>query len=234
MTKKQLLSVLTLSALALAQAGLASADEVLPVDPSTPATEQVVTTSPVETPTQTTETPVVPADPTTPSDQPTAPAEPTTPEVPAEPSTPSTEAPVAEAPATETEPSTQPDTPETTTPSTETGGQTGQSGTAQVGEVSKVTNQVVTNVSASAPVTLESGASIVDIQSGVATLSDGTKANLTDLGATKNADNTYSIKKSDGEMVTLPETGEVASILSVIGLVASSIGVGGFLKKKKQ
>ena len=75
MKKKQLLSALALSTLALAQAGFVSADEVTPVDPSAPSTE-VVTPAETSTPAVTTDT-TVPVDTT--AEQP-APVDPKTPD----------------------------------------------------------------------------------------------------------------------------------------------------------
>ena len=75
MNKKQVLATLALSTLALAQAGVVSADELAPIDSSAPATEVVTPTTPststeTEAPaTQPTEPSVTPVDPTTPSVQ---------------------------------------------------------------------------------------------------------------------------------------------------------------------
>lgn len=85
MTKKHLLTTLTVSAVLLSQAGFVSADEVTPVDPTAPSTEVVVpstetTTQPIipstDTTTPSTDTgtsdsgTAVPVDPTTPSTDP--------------------------------------------------------------------------------------------------------------------------------------------------------------------
>ncbi|WP_340081009.1 LPXTG cell wall anchor domain-containing protein [Streptococcus agalactiae] len=96
-----------------------------------------------------------------------------------------------------------------------------KAGASQVGTTSKVTGQVVSNVTNSQPLTLASGFTITDIQDGVATLVDGTRRNLTELGATKNSDGTYSVKTVDGKSVTLPETGDelfISALVSLIGL----------------
>ncbi|MCF2567458.1 cell surface protein, partial [Streptococcus pasteurianus] len=87
-------------------------------------------------------------------------------------------------------------------------------GASQVGTTSQVTGQIVRDVTTANPVTLASGVTITDIQAGVATLSDGSNANLTDLGVTENADKTFTATTIDGEQVTLPETGE-----STLGVV---------------
>ena len=73
MNKKQVLATLALSTIALAQAGYVSADELAPIDSSTPTTEVVTPTTPsasteTEAPAvQPTEPSVTPVDPTAPS-----------------------------------------------------------------------------------------------------------------------------------------------------------------------
>lgn len=75
MNKKQVLTTLALSTLALAQAGFVSADELAPIDSSAPTTEVVTPTAPsasteTEAPAnQSTEPSVTPVDPTVPSDK---------------------------------------------------------------------------------------------------------------------------------------------------------------------
>ena len=75
MNKKQVLTTLALSTLALAQAGFVSADELAPIDSSAPTTEVVMPTAPsasteTEAPAnQSTEPSVTPVDPTAPSDK---------------------------------------------------------------------------------------------------------------------------------------------------------------------
>ena len=75
MNKKQVLTTLALSTLALAQAGFVSADELAPIDSSAPTTEVVTPTAPsasteTEAPAnQSTEPSVTPVDPTAPSDK---------------------------------------------------------------------------------------------------------------------------------------------------------------------
>ncbi|MCP9037835.1 LPXTG cell wall anchor domain-containing protein [Streptococcus oralis] len=75
MNKKQVLTTLALSTLALAQAGFVSADELAPIDSSAPTTEVVTPTAPsasteTEAPAvQPTEPSVTPVDPTAPSDK---------------------------------------------------------------------------------------------------------------------------------------------------------------------
>ena len=78
MNKKQVLATLALSTIALAQAGFVSADELAPIDSSTPTTEVVTPTTPsasteTEAPAvQPTEPSVTPVDPTTPDTSSTA------------------------------------------------------------------------------------------------------------------------------------------------------------------
>lgn len=106
-------------------------------------------------------------------------------------------------------------------------------GASQVGTTSQVTGQIVRDVTTANSVTLISGVTITDIQAGVATLSDGSNANLTDLGVTENADKTFTATTIDGEQVTLPETGESA-IGVIVGLLIILAGFGlGFKDKLK-
>ncbi|MGT2736881.1 LPXTG cell wall anchor domain-containing protein [Streptococcus orisratti] len=242
MMKKQLVTTLTLSALALAQAGFVSADEVTPVDPSAPSTE-VVTPAEPSTPAVTTDT-TVPVDTTT--EQP-APVDPTT--------TPTTEV---------TPPSgeqgkdsagdnlevTDPSQTEQPAPSGEQGkdnagenldvpaeqpkttDQANQQGASQVGTVSTSTGQVVQNVTPEAPVQTNTGASIVSTQNGQVVLGDGSTVAPETIGAVTNADKTITVTKADGTKTTLPETGEKATgVLSVIGMLL--LGVVSAIMKKK-
>lgn len=89
---------------------------------------------------------------------------------------------------------------------------------------------IVVAVSPASPVELQDGTSIVNIQSGVATLSNGKQANLADLGATKNSNGTYSVTNKKGDKVTLPETGEKTSLLTLLGVALAGM----FLLLKKQ
>lgn len=106
-------------------------------------------------------------------------------------------------------------------------------GVSQVGTTSQVTGQIVRDVTTANPVTLISGVTITDIQAGVATLSDGSNANLTDLGVKENADKTFTATTIDGEQVTLPETGE-STVGVIVGLLNILAGFGlGFKDKLK-
>lgn len=106
-------------------------------------------------------------------------------------------------------------------------------GASQVGTTSQVTGQIVRDVTTVNPVTLISGVTITDIQAGVATLSDGSSANLMDLGVTENEDKTFSATTIDGEQVTLPETGE-STVGVIVGLLIILAGLSlGFKDKLK-
>lgn len=106
-------------------------------------------------------------------------------------------------------------------------------GASQVGTISQVTGQIVRDVTVTNLVTLISGVTITDIQAGVATLSDGSNANLTDLGVTENADKTFTATTIDGEQVTLPETGE-STVGVIVGLLIILAGFAlGFKDKLK-
>lgn len=106
-------------------------------------------------------------------------------------------------------------------------------GASQVGTTSQVKGQIVRDVTTVNPVTLISGVTITDIQAGVATLSDGSSANLTDLGVTENEDKTFSATTIDGEQVTLPETGE-STVGVIVGLLIILAGLSlGFKDKLK-
>lgn len=108
-----------------------------------------------------------------------------------------------------------------------------EAGASQVGSTSQVTGQIVRDVTSANSVTLASGVTITDIQSGVATLSDGSSANLTDLGVIENADKTFTATTIDGEQVTLPETGE-STVGVIVGLLIILAGLGlGFKDKLK-
>ena len=106
-------------------------------------------------------------------------------------------------------------------------------GASQVGTTSTVTGQVVRDVTRSNPVTLYNGASLVDIRDGFVTLSSGEKVTPESVGVTANADGTYTTKTIQGDMVTLPHTGEKNStVLSVVGALILSV-LGFVLKKRK-
>ena len=104
-------------------------------------------------------------------------------------------------------------------------------GASQVGTTSTVTGQVVSNVTPSAPVYTNTGYQIVSTQNGQVVLSDGSTVAPEAIGAVTNTDKTITVTKADGTKATLPETGEAASFLAVVG--TGLLGLVGFLFKKK-
>ena len=106
-----------------------------------------------------------------------------------------------------------------------------EAGASQVGTTSQVTGQVVQEVSPSAPVQTETGASIVSTQNGNVVLSDGSVVAPEVVGGTVNEDKTISVTDKDGKLKTLPNTGTAESILGTIGAMLLT-AVGYFYKKK--
>lgn len=91
---------------------------------------------------------------------------------------------------------------------------------SQSGTVSQVTGQVVSDVTTATPVTLDNGATITDIQHGIATLSDGSYKKVTDLGATENSDGTFTATTNTGEKITLPHTGDKQTVgYFILGII---------------
>ena len=68
-------------------------------------------------------------------------------------------------------------------------------------------------------------------KAGQLVLSDGSTVAPEAIGATTNTDKTISVTKADGTKATLPHTGEVTNLLSVLGV--GLLGVLGFIFKKK-
>lgn len=238
MKKSKILTMVTVSTLVLAQAGTAFADEV--TIGSDTATEQISSGTSdsgvqVETPT----------DSSTDQGQDTGGTgtvigdDSTATETPNDGGGVVVDTPTDESSSTDTASSssdTQTDSGESQTETSDTtsDNQTAyDAGASQVGTTSQVTGQIVRDVTTANPVTLISGVTITDIQAGVATLSDGSSANLTDLGVTENEDKTFSATTIDGEQVTLPETGE-STVGVVVGLLIILAGLGlGFKDKLK-
>ena len=108
-----------------------------------------------------------------------------------------------------------------------------EAGASQVGTTSQVTGQVVQEVSPSAPVQTETGASIVSTQNGNVVLSDGSVVAPEVVGGTVNEDKTISVTDKDGKLKTLPNTGLKESILlTSAGFGLLAIVVSFFLKKR--
>ncbi|EPT35474.1 LPXTG cell wall anchor domain-containing protein [Streptococcus agalactiae] len=237
MTKKQLLTTLTVSTLLLSQAGLVSADEITPTDPSQPVTEVVTPTTPV-TPVETPdEQPSQPTDPTSPVDEitPTDPTQPSTGDeaTPTDPSQPS-EQPTPSEPETkpevidkDTEPAVETPKEEPKTPTTPTA--------PKEGEVSPSTGQVVSTVSPEAPVETAAGVSIVSTKEGKVVLSDGSQVAPETIGGKTNEDKTITVTKKDGSKVTLPHTGDAKTLgLSLLGALMALAGALVWKQKKVQ
>ncbi|HEO7896917.1 TPA: LPXTG cell wall anchor domain-containing protein [Streptococcus agalactiae] len=238
MTKKQLMTTLAVSTLVLAQAGLISADEITPTDPSQPVTEVVTPTVP--------DTPVNPS-----TDQLTSPEEPNQPLVPTQPSTgdettPTDPSQPATAPTQPSEnpkpsePETQPEVNDKdTTPAVETPKEEPKTPTTPTapkeGEVSPSTGQVVSTVSPEAPVETAAGVSIVSTKEGKVVLSDGSQVAPEEVGGKTNEDKTITVTKKDGSKVTLPHTGDAKTLgLSLLGALMALTGALVWKQKKVQ
>ncbi|HEL1012372.1 TPA: LPXTG cell wall anchor domain-containing protein [Streptococcus equi subsp. ruminatorum] len=237
MTNKKLMTTLAVSTLAMAQAGLVSADEVTPTDPSQPVTEVVTPTEP----TQPVDVPVEPS----PAPETEAPVDTTTPvetltETPVPAPTDPTMAPpteeqsqpevTPEAPKTEETPDTEPATekpvskPEVSQPTPPIEGQ-----------VSPSTGQVVSTVSSEAPVETAAGVSIVSTKEGKVLLADGSEVAPETIGGKTNEDKTITVTKKDGSKVTLPHTGEAKTLgLSLLGALMALAGALVWKQKKVQ
>ena len=228
MNKKQVLATLALSTIVLAQAGYVSADELAPIDSSTPATEVVTPTTPsasteTETPaTQPTEPSVTPVDPTTPSDKPQD-----------KDNAGSLDGVATDKPAPSDKPQDKDNAgsldgvpsekPKTTD-------QANQQGKSQIGTTSSSTGQVVHDVIKD-PVETNAGVAIVSTQNGNVVLSDGSVVAPEEVGGTVNEDKTISVTDKDGKLKTLPNTGTEKSFLAVIGGLLLT-GVSYFYKKQ--
>lgn len=237
MTKKQLLSALALSTLTLAQSGFVSADEVTPVDPSSPSTEVVTPVEPsvpVETPVET------PTEPTQPVETPTEPVEPANPTPPVEPTDPST-------PPTTEEP-TKP-SPDPVVPTPSDGDDSSNPGTSAPAPEPKPGDPVpapaedpISSKPIPEPVVTfnpfetPGGQTVVGTQNSQVVIQNNDGSTQTvkaeEVGGTTNADGTVTLKAASGEVKTLPQTGEEAGgLFSLLGtVILTSLG---FLKKKK-
>ena len=194
-------------------------DVVTPTDPNVTVPTEPTPTEP--TVTQPSDTTVTPTDGTT---------EPTTPTEPTEPS--------SDGDGTVTVPTVNGGTttltpnPSVPTNNPAVSAQTAvNAGASQVGTTSTVTGQVVSNVAPSAPVYTNTGYQIVSTQNGQVVLSDGSTVAPEAIGAVTNTDKTITVTKADGTKATLPETGEAANFLAVVG--TGLLGLVGFLFKKK-
>lgn len=240
MTKKhQLLAALTVSTVALTQAGLASADEVSM--PETFNEVSVVTeTQPVDP-----STPIVPDVPTDPETPPTPDTggdtgSETTPNQPTDPSTPpSTDGSDTDNSGGDNNPGTGGDTETPSNP------ETGED-TNNPTEPSQPTNPPITDDAVNKddqgnitvkPQVVAPNQTVVGTQNGqllVQDTSGNTRlAEASEFGGQKNDNGTVSFKTADGKTVTLPETGSTnGTLLSLLG--SGLLGLVGFFWKKKQ
>ena len=243
MTKKTILAALTLSTVALTQAGLASADEVSSLE-TLNEVSVVTETQPVDP-----SAPIVPDVPTDPSTPPTSP------DVPAAPSTPPT------TPDAPTVPSTPPSTDGSDTDNSGgdnnpgTGGDTETPSNPGTGEETTKPSEPSQPTTPTPPITDDAvnkddqgnitvkpqvvapNQTVVGTQNGqllVQDTSGNTRlADVTEFGGQKNDNGTVSFKTADGKTVTLPETGSTSgTLLSLLG--SGLLGLFGFFWKKKQ
>lgn len=260
MTNKKLMTTLAVSTLAMAQAGLVSADELTPTDPSQPVTEVVTPTvpvTPVETPDEQPSQPTQSKEPS----QPVAPTQPSTGDevTPTEPSQPVLDPsqPVTDSSKPSNDPtpseseikpevSDKAKTPDAETPQKEdkapvvpkdepkTTAEANAQGKSQEGTISNSTGQVVSTVSPQAPIETNTGVSIVSTKEGKLILSDGSKVAPETVGAKTNDDKTITVTKADGTKATLPHTGDAQTLgLSLLGLVMAVLGFVGWKKQKR-
>lgn len=248
MKKKQLLSALALSTLALAQAGFVSADEVTPVDPSAPSTE-VVTPAETEAPAVQPTAPSVSTETEAPAVQPTEPSV-----TPVDPST--TDKPQGKdnAGSLDGVPTDKPATPDTSSTTDKPQGndnagsldgvpaekpkttdEANEQGKSQIGTTSTSTGQTVQDVTKQNPVRTNTGAQIVSTRDGQVILSDGTVTSPEAIGAKTNADKTITVTKEDGSTVTLPHTGDKNTVaFGILGAMTAVAGLTLAFKNKKK
>ena len=248
MKKKQLLSALALSTLALAQAGFVSADEVTPVDPSAPSTE-VVTPAETEAPAVQPTAPSVSTETEAPAVQPTEPSV-----TPVDPTTSDKPQGKDNAGSLDGVPTDKPVTPDTSSTTDKPQGkdnaesldgvpaekpkttdQANQQGRSQIGTTSTSTGQTVQDVTEQNPVRTNTGAQIVSTRDGQVILSDGTVTSPEAIGAKTNADKTITVTKEDGSTVTLPHTGDKNTVaFGILGAMTAVAGLTLAFKNKKK
>ena len=109
-------------------------------------------------------------------------------------------------------------------------------GASQVGTTSRVTGQIVSNVTQEAPITTHTGYQIISTFNSQVVIkgTDGMVSTVDAevVGGKVNADKTISVKTASGDMTTLPSTGEKENFLmSLTGLGLLAM-VGYYLKKR--
>ena len=215
---------------------------VSPIDTSVPTEPTPPTTEPVIPPTT---EPVVPTDPslTTTNEEPKTPEAPTEPKA-TEGETPvDNEEPISSDGTTATVPTinggttTIPTDVNTPTNNPNISAQAAQNaGASQVGTTSRVTGQIVSNVTQEAPITTHTGYQIISTFNSQVVIqgTDGMVSTVDAevVGGKVNADKTISVKTASGDMTTLPSTGEKENFLmSLTGLGLLAM-VGYYLKKR--
>ncbi|MDQ7313352.1 LPXTG cell wall anchor domain-containing protein [Stenotrophomonas sp. Sm10] len=248
MKKKQLLSALALSTLALAQAGFVSADEVTPVDPSAPSTE-VVTPAETEAPAVQPTAPSASTETEAPAVQPTEPSV-----TPVDPTTPDKPQGKDNAGSLDGVPTDKPVTPDTSSTTDKPQGkdnagsldgvpaekpkttdEANEQGKSQIGTTSTSTGQTVQDVTEQNPVRTNTGAQIVSTRDGQVILSDGTVTSPEAIGAKTNADKTITVTKEDGSTVTLSHTGDKNTVaFGILGAMTAVAGLTLAFKNKKK
>lgn len=235
MSKKQLLLLTCVSTLALV-GPTAFAEDVVPVDPTTPSTEVTIPPTPVDpgVPTDTTD-PSTPVEPETPTDttNPGTPADPGTPTDTTTPTdsstTPGTSTKPSDSESTNTNPGTKPtdevkpETPKTPeVPSTVT--------PEVIDKVDKETGNITIK-----PIPISPNKTIIGTQNGQLIVQDylGKQSveSAENYGGRVNDDGTVTIKDVEGKEKTLPHTGDNKGTLSIIGAMFLSLTP--FLFKKK-
>lgn len=96
-------------------------------------------------------------------------------------------------------------------------------GASQVGTTSKITGQIVQDVTSASPVYTNTGVTIISTKNGQVVLSNGEVVAPEKIGAKSNADGTISVTTKDGKKETLPNTG----INDIVSLIMAILG--GFL-----
>ena len=255
MTKKQLITALATSTLVLSTAGTVFADEVTPIDPTTPSTEVV-------TPDPSTQTEPSSGSSTDTSDTGTS----TEPTVPVDPTSPSSD--VTEVTddngvttdhtsdsGTQTENNTEPSeevpnvddaggvATDHTVPTTDGGTATVTPDTSVPTNNPNISAETAANAGASQVGTTSqvTGQVVQDVTSeapvytntGATIVSTQNGSVVLADGATTNSDGTISVTTVTGESTTLPMTGDTnTTILSILGSALAAIG--GFFFKKRQ
>ncbi|HEL0799010.1 TPA: LPXTG cell wall anchor domain-containing protein [Streptococcus pyogenes] len=228
MTKKQLLSVLTATTVALLTTSLTYADETpVPVDPTAPSTE-VVTPAPSQP-----ELPVPdkPAEPETPKEELPAPVDPTTPSTGKEDKT-ETIPGQAETPKEETKPKEEvkPETPKSNEDKKKEELVPDNVSKDIIEKVDTTTGEVVFK-----PIVVAPNTTVVGTQNSQLLVRDDTGQTTLvapeTLGGHVNPNGTVTITDSTGAKKTLPKTGDKQSVLGYLGMMLVSV-LGYAIKKK--